>query len=428
MTFFDEIQKPYLENAPSPLMPESSSGLSHAGGFSCGEGGKWGKGRMESFSSFVGGTNGAMNNYLEILQKGLAETRSSDIERILYKPELTLLDFAALLSLPALDHLEKTAQRAHHSTIHQFGWNIQLYTPLYLANYCVNRCVYCGFNAGNSIPRRQLTLKEVESEAMAIAGSGLQHLLILTGESRQYSSVDYIEECLRVLRKYFSSISLEIYPLEEAEYARLVSAGADGLTVYQEVYNAEVYSRLHPSGPKRNYRYRLEAPERAGRAGIRSIGIGALLGLNDWRSEVFSMGLHAAYLQKHFPEVEVSVSFPRMRPQLGDYQPESPLSDRDLVQSLLAVRLFLPRAGITISTREGSALRDRLVRLGVTRMSAGSSTAIGGHTDAIDSIGQFEISDRRSVEEMRRDLSRSGYKPVLKDWHDLKEGGKPLHV
>jgi 2-iminoacetate synthase len=195
--------------------------------------------------------------------------------------------------------------------------------------------------------------------------------------------------------------------------------------MFQEVYNETVYERLHPSGPKRNYRFRLEAPERAAQAGLRSITIGALLGLFDWRSEVFRTGLHAAYLQKQFPDIEIGVSFPRMRPQFGDYQPESPVDDRALVQSILALRLFIPRAGITISTRESSGLRDNLLKLGVTKMSAGSSTAIGGHTDGKDSIGQFEISDKRSVIEMREMLAGMGYRPVLKDWQDLKAGGKP---
>jgi 2-iminoacetate synthase len=349
---------------------------------------------------------------------------SSQVATALSKSERSPRDFLALLSRPAANYLEDMAQTAHRSTVHHFGWTIQLYTPLYLANYCVNHCVYCGFNATHDILRRQLSLAEVELEAKAIAQTGLQHLLILTGESRRHSPVSYIKECVSILRKYFSSISIEIYPLSVTEYADLIPGGVDGMTIYQEVYDKEVYSRLHPRGPKRDYRFRLESPERAGEAGIRTINIGALLGLNHWQSEVFFTGLHAAYLQKRFPDVEVSLSFPRMRPQFGGYQPEFPVSDQDLVQSILASRLFLPRAGITISTRERSELRDHLVKLGVTKMSAGSSTVIGGHTDDVNGIGQFEISDRRSVKEMRIALSNMGYKPVLKDWHDLDRGGK----
>lgn len=348
----------------------------------------------------------------------------SQISNILAKTALQSQDFLALLSPKASFVLEKIAQAAHRLTLQHFGHTIVLYTPLYLSNYCINHCVYCGFNATNDIQRRKLTLPEVELEAKAIAQTGLQHLLILTGESRRHSPVSYIKECVTVLRKYFSSISIEIYPLSSEEYAELIAAGVDGLTIYQEVYNENTYSRLHPSGPKRDYWFRLEAPERAGKSRIRAINIGALLGLGEWRSEIFLAGMHLAYLQKKFPEIEISISFPRMRPQFGDYQPEFPVSDRDLVQSILALRLFMPRAGITISTRERAELRDNLIQLGVTKMSAGSSTAIGGHTDAKDSIGQFEISDKRSVDEVRKTIANLGYKPVLKDWHDLSLGGK----
>lgn len=351
-------------------------------------------------------------------------TTSSQINNILAKSDLQSQDFLALLSPEAVPLLENMAQIAHHLALQHFGRTILLYTPLYLANYCINHCVYCGFNATNNILRRKLTLPEVEMEARIISETGLKHLLILTGESRQHSPVSYIKDCVGILRKYFSSISIEIYPLSTEEYAEMIAAGVDGLTVYQEVYDEKVYSQLHPGGPKQDYRSRLEAPERAGNAGIRAINIGALLGLYDWRSEVFLTGVHAAYLQKRFPDIEISASFPRLRPQFGDYQPKFPVSDRDLVQGILALRLFLPRAGITISTRESSELRDNLIRLGVTKMSAGSSTAIGGHTDARDSIGQFEISDKRSVDEMRKTISNSGYKPILKDWHDLGCGSK----
>ncbi|MBM2825289.1 MAG: thiazole biosynthesis protein ThiH [Dehalococcoidales bacterium] len=348
----------------------------------------------------------------------------AQIAKILAKTELQPQDFLALLSPQAESVLEEMAQAAHRLTLQHFGRTIILYTPLYLANYCVNHCVYCGFNAANNIQRRKLTLAEVALEAKAIAATGLQHLLILTGESREHSPVSYIKECVTILRRYFSSLAIEIYPLSTEEYAELIAAGVDGLTIYQEVYDEKTYRRVHPSGPKRDYRFRLETPERAGQAGIRTINIGALLGLGEWRSEAFLAGMHLAYLQQQFPEIEVSISFPRMRPQFGNYQPEFPVSDRCLVQSIMALRLFLPRAGITISTRESAALRDNLIRLGVTKMSAGSSTTIGGHTDAKDSLGQFEISDKRSVDEVRQSIANLGYKPVLKDWHDLSRGGK----
>jgi 2-iminoacetate synthase len=347
----------------------------------------------------------------------------SRIANTLVKPELQSQDFLALLSPRAAASIEDMAQIAHERTLRHFGPTILLFTPLYLANYCVNHCVYCGFSAEHKITRRKLTLIEVELEARAIAETQLQHVLILTGESRRDTPVSYIGECSGVLRKYFSSISIEVYPLSVEEYAELIARGVDGLTIYQEVYDQETYGQVHPKGPKHDYRFRLEAPERAGQAGIRAINIGPLLGLYDWRSEVFFAGLHAAYLQKKFPEIEISVSFPRMRPEFGGYEPPCAMSDRDLVQSIVAMRLFLPRAGITISTRESAALRDNLMRLGVTKMSAGSSTAIGGHTDAKDGVGQFDISDKRSVDEMRKRISYLGYKPILKDWHDLGRGG-----
>ncbi len=351
---------------------------------------------------------------------------ASDITKALNKSDLQHQDFLALLSPNAADLLEDIAQLAHRVTLQQFGHTILLFTPLYLDNYCVNHCIYCGFNVNNKIQRRKLSLDEVETEAQAITKTGMKHLLILTGESRFHSPVSYIRDCVLILKKYFPSISIEIYPLTTEEYAELVTAGVDGLTIYQEVYDKNVYNRVHPQGPKRDYRFRLEAPERAGQAGIRTIGIGPLLGLNNWRSEAFFAGIHAYYLQKKFPDIEIGISPPRMRPEIGGYQPESPVSDRDLVQMILALRLFLPRAGITISTRERAELRDNLIKLGVTKMSAGSSTVVGGYTDSKDGVGQFEISDHRSVDEVREAIAGRGYKPIFKDWHYLSLVNEPV--
>jgi 2-iminoacetate synthase len=369
-----------------------------------------------------------MNLFYEELEKYnafndwqiLRRNDGHQVKQIIGKDKLSPHDLAALLAPGAQAHLEEMAQAAYRVSLRQFGRTILLYTPLYLGNYCVNGCVYCGFNAGNRITRRKLSLTEVEREAEVIAGTGLKHLLVLTGESRQQTPVSYIRDCLFILRRYFSSVSIEIYPLETAEYVELANSGVDGITIYQEVYDEAVYRRLHPFGPKQNYRFRLEAPERAGRAGMRTIGIGALLGLNDWRSEAFRTAMHAAYLQRCFPWAEISVSFPRIRPQTGGFKPDSPVSDRDLVQIILAFRLFLPRAGITISTRERPELRDHLIQLGVTKMSAGSSTVVGGHTDSRDGTGQFEISDHRSVTEIDRAITAQGYKPIYKDWHAIE--------
>lgn len=340
---------------------------------------------------------------------------AGDVERALQKNRLSAMEYLALLSPAAEGYLEMMAQKAHSLTVHNFGKVILLYTPLYLANYCVNQCVYCGFRAHSKLERKKLTFAEVEQEAEMIARTGLKHILILTGESRRMSPVSYIKECVQILKKYFTSISIEIYPLDEPEYEELISAGVDGLTIYQEAYNETVYAENHPAGPKRNYHYRLEAPERACRAGVRTVNVGALLGLHEWRSEAFLTGLHANYLQTAYPAVEVSISPPRLRPYLGGRRSSNLVSDKNLVQYMLAYRLFMPRGGMTISTRESAELREHLVKLGATKMSAGSCTAVGGRSDS-QSIGQFEIWDGRSVAEMAAMLYAQGYQPLYKDW------------
>lgn len=358
----------------------------------------------------------AIENYRDFNMQGFFESvTDKQIVSAIGKDNLNLLDYLTLLSPKAEGYLEEMAQKAHRLTINRFGKTILLYTPLYLANYCVNQCVYCGFHAGNAIARKKLTLEEVAAEAQVIAQSGLKHLIILTGESRQHSPVSYIKDCVRVLRTYFTSISIEVYPLEQVEYAELVAAGVDGVTVYQEVYDQAIYEQLHLSGPKRNYAYRLDAPERACLAGVRTVNIGALLGLNDWRQEAFMTGVHADYLQKNYLDVEVSMSPPRMRPHTGGFLPQVVVSDKNLVQYLLAYRLFMPRSGITVSTREPAELRNHLLRLGVTKMSAGSCTAVGGHIEQ-NATSQFEISDERNVDEVAAMLCAQGYQPVYKDW------------
>ena len=339
-----------------------------------------------------------------------------DIKRALGKHSLSGLDYLALLSPAAEEFLEEMAWRAHRLTLQHFGRAIMLYTPLYLANHCVNSCLYCGFRAQNDLHRSILAPAQLEAEARAIAATGLKHILILTGESRQHSPVTYIKDCVQLLRKHFTSISIEIYPLEEADYAELISAGVDGLTIYQEVYDRDVYADVHPAGPKQDYQFRLDAPERACRAGIRTVNVGALLGLHHWRSEAFFTGLHAGYLQHKYPAVEVSISAPRLRPHYGGFQPRETVTDKNLVQYILAFRLFMPRGGVTLSTRERPELRNHLVKLGVTRMSAGSCTSVGGRTATENATGQFDISDERDVAAVARMLYDLGYQPVYKDW------------
>lgn len=325
--------------------------------------------------------------------------------------------FASLLSVEAESNLEKMAVKAHNLTLKHFGKTIQLYTPMYLSNYCDNQCIYCGFNIKNDTERKKLTLDEVQKEAQFISSTGLKHILILSGESREESPVGYLKDCIGVLRKYFSSTSIEVYPLTQEEYAELISEGVDGLTIYQEAYDEEAYGKMHLSGPKKDYRFRLDAPERGCRAGMRSVNIGVLLGLSEWRKEIFFLGLHARYLQDNFPGVDIGVSIPRLRPQVGNFRAPFEVNDKNIVQIILALRIFLPRLGISVSTRENPAFRENLVPLGVTRMSAGSTTRVGGHTIGVDeALAQFEICDLRSADEIKEMLRIKGYQAVTKDW------------
>ncbi|HSW36253.1 MAG TPA: 2-iminoacetate synthase ThiH [Candidatus Limnocylindrales bacterium] len=339
-----------------------------------------------------------------------------DVRRVLSRDHLTELDFLTLLSPAASEHLEVMAQKANRLTVQHFGKVVFLFTPLYLSDYCVNHCVYCSFNAGNSTVRSRLTMAELEQEAQKIAETELKHILILTGESRLHAPLTYIKDAVQVLKKYFTSVSIEIYPLDMEEYRELIDTGVDGLTIYQEVYEEQTYAALHPAGPKNNYHYRLDAPERGCRAGMRTVGVGALLGLGDWRREAFITGLHANYLQKKYWDTEISVSLPRVRPSNGKFQPKNPVTDAQFVQILLAVRLYLFRAGVTVSSRERETFRDNILPLGVTKMSAGVSTKVGGHTRENQGISQFEISDERSVSEMSAMLLARGYQPIYKDW------------
>lgn len=346
-------------------------------------------------------------------------TAIRDVKNSIYSEKLDIRKFLTLLSPEAEKSLEKMAQKSKRLTVKNFGKIILLYTPMYLANFCTNECLYCGFNTTTRIKRRKLELNEVEKEARFIAKEGLRHILILTGESRILSSVSYIKDCIKILRKYFSSITIEIYPLTSKEYENLIQEGVDGLTIYQEVYDENIYRKLHLSGPKANYRLRLDAPERAAKAGIRTITVGALLGLNAWRKEAFFTGLHAQYLQDTYPDSEISISIPRIRPNTQNFSPPYNTNAKNLVQIITAIRLFLPRVGITLSTRESAGLRDSLITLGITKISAGSTTAVGGHTTRDHQhkkTVQFEISDRRDVTQIKKMLLSKGYQPVLKDW------------
>ncbi len=346
----------------------------------------------------------------------LENVRKEDIESILLKESLNELDFLSLLSQNALGYLEQLAQRAGKSTLSNFGKVISLYTPLYISNYCDNECLYCGFKHSNAIERRKLSVKEVEREAQEIAASGIRHVLLLTGESKYVSPVSYIRECIQAAGRYFTSVGIEIYPLREDEYASLIAAGADGITIYQETYDRNLYAALHPKGPKSDYRFRLDAPQRAAQARMRQVNIGALLGLGEFQKDIFFTGLHCCWLENKYPGIELGVSFPRLKPHAGGFKCMHPLTDLELVQSIIAMRLFLPRVGIAISTRENSVLRKNLIGLGVTRMSAGSRTQVGGYALFATKEGQFEIADTSSVDEVKEMITQKGYQAVCKDW------------
>lgn len=339
----------------------------------------------------------------------------ADVERVLGKEELTREDFLILLSPAAGAKLDRLAARAQDVTERHFHKKIALFAPLYISDHCTNHCVYCSFSMTNEFPRSKLGMEEIAAQGALIAQSGIDQLLILTGDSLRDTPVSYIRQSAEVLRDHFSWLGVEINALETEGYRELVQAGVQGLTIYQEVYEEDIYRELHPKGPKRNYRFRLDAPERGCQAGMRSVGIGALLGLNDWRREVFYTGMHARYLQEHYPDTAISLSPPRMRPFAGAFQPRSVLEDRDLMQVVLAYRLFLPRCGITLSTREPAEMRDKLVSMGITKMSAGVSTQVGGYAEQDEEgVPQFQISDERTVSEVCRMLTEKGYRPQIR--------------
>lgn len=358
-----------------------------------------------------------ISHYKEFdFEKFLHNVTENRIEKILNKDYIDEEDFLCLLSKKASNFLEKMAQKAKGISLRNFGRSVVLYTPMYLANYCENKCIYCSYNTENHIVRKKLTLEEVEKEAKAIYDTGLRHIIILTGESRYHTPVSYIKDCVKVIKKYFSSICIEVYALEEEEYAELVEAGVESFTMYQEVYNEKIYKQVHLQGPKKDYRYRLDAPERAAKAGMHSISVGALLGLDDWRREAFFSGLHVKYIQDNYPSIELTLSIPRIRPHVGGFNGIIEVSDKEAVQILLAYKIFIQRAGINITTRERAEFRDNLIPFGVTKISAGVSTEIGGHSKEDKGESQFEIADNRSVNEVKKALLNMGYNPVFKDW------------
>ena len=367
-----------------------------------------------------------MKDFAELLQEWPRERRQELAQKAsegqvlaaLGRERLTLEDFLVLLTPAAAPHLESMARRAQSETLRHFGRAVHLFTPLYLSDHCNNQCRYCGFNARNKLERRFLSPEEAEAEARAIAASGMRHVLLLTGDARQISPPEYIGTVARRISPLFASIGVEVYSMSVEEYALLREHGVDSMTMFQETYNPELYDWLHPAGPKKDFAWRLGAPGRAAEAGLYSVGLGALLGLDELIHDGFCTGLHGWWLQRNYPGVEVGMSVPRMCPHEGSFDVPHAVDDRIFVQYITALRCFLPRAGITVSSRESATMRNHVVPLGVTRVSAGVSTAVGGRATDSGDTGQFEISDHRSAAQMAEALAGIGYQAVFKDWEN----------
>ena len=329
-----------------------------------------------------------------------------------------LQGFAALLSpIAGVEYLEEMAQLAHKLTMQRFGKVIRLFAPMYLSNECTNVCDYCGFSLGNKIPRKTLSIAEILKETAALRSQGFEHVLLVTGESANKVSTDYLFKAITVLNEYFSNVSMEVQPLDQSDYQHLIKAGLHAVLVYQETYDRKSYAKHHIKGKKTNFNWRLETADRLGRAGINKIGLGCLYGLTeDWRTDSFFAALHLDYLEKKYWQTSFSMSFPRIRPYEGEMSPLVDLQNRDLVQLLCAFRIFNHELELSLSTRESPALREQLLPIGITTMSAGSKTNPGGYSVSDDSLEQFSISDERSPVEVAQMLRLKGYEPVWKDW------------
>lgn len=343
---------------------------------------------------------------------------AEDVKEALAAETCSVDNFKALLSPAALPFLEEIAQKAQKETRKHFGNSVAIFTPLYIANYCENYCVYCGFNCHNKIKRAQLNYEEIEQEMQAIAETGLEEVLILTGESPNKSSVEYIGEACKIAKKYFKLIGLEVYPMDSKDYAYLHECGADFVTVFQETYNSDKYKTLHLGGRKRIFPYRVNAQERAIMGGMRGVGFAALLGLDDFRKDALATGMHAYLLQKKYPHAEIAFSCPRLRPIINnDKINPKDVHEPQLLQIICAYRIFMPFASITISTRECERFRDNIIQIAATKISAGVNVGIGGHSQEEEKGDeQFEISDGRSVDEIYHMIEDKGMQPVMTDY------------
>jgi len=341
---------------------------------------------------------------------------TADVERALATPKRTLEDFKALISPAAAPYLEQMAVISQQLTQKRFGKVLQMYVPLYLSNECNNICTYCGFSYDNKVKRKTLTLMEIMQEVAALKEMGYDHVLLVTGEDNLNVHVDYFKKVLELIRPHFAHISMEIQPMDVEDYDQLIPYGLNTILVYQETYHLEDYKKHHPKGKKSNFKYRVETPDRLGKAGIHKMGLGVLIGLEDWRTDCFFTALHLNYLEKKYWQSKYSLSFPRLRPFSGGLEPKVEMSDRELVQLICAYRLFNEEVELSISTRESPAFRNHIIKLGITSISAGSKTNPGGYVVAPESLEQFEISDERTPAEIAKMIATQGYEAIWKDW------------
>lgn len=360
----------------------------------------------------------------ESTRESIYAKTAADVERALARPKghLALEDFKALIAPAAQAYLEPLAQLSHARTVERFGYTQQMYAPIYLSNVCSNICTYCGFSANNKIPRKVLNEAEILRELAAVKALGMDHVLFVTGEAKLRVGVPYLQRAIELAREQFASISIEVQPMDQADYETLIAAGVSAVLVYQETYNRESYAKYHLKGKKRDFEYRLETLDRLGRAGVKKIGLGALYGLDDWRTDSFMVATHLRYLEQKYWKTKYSLSFPRIRPHEGEFQPVSTMTDADLVQLICAYRLLSSEVELSMSTRERPLFRDHVHRLGITMLSAGSKTNPGGYAVDPQSLEQFEISDERSPSEVSAMLRASGYEVVWKDWDATYDG------
>jgi len=365
-----------------------------------------------------------MSNFREIfdqhnwrdIKKSIYSKTAIDVQRALSKDKRDLEDFKALISPAAMPYLEQMAQLSHQLTQKRFGKTIQMYVPMYLSNECQNICTYCGFSLDNPMKRRTLNGAEILKEVEVIKKIGYDHILLVTGEANKIVGVDYFQKAMKIIRPHFSHISMEVQPLEQVDYELLMKEGLNTVLVYQETYHQEDYKLHHPKGKKSNFYYRLDTPDRLGRAGVHKIGLGVLIGLEDWRTDSFFNALHLDYLEKTYWRTKYSVSFPRLRPFSGGLEPKVVINEKELVQLICAYRIFNEEIELSLSTRESEKFRNNVIKLGITSISADSKTNPGGYAVESESLEQFEINDHRSTAEIREMIQAQGYEPVWKDW------------